>query len=101
MTTKCTVDSPSFRGKFWGSASSCSWRLESGTCFLGIMTLEQEGEFPILGKKEGRVPAGPGAVTVAKEQLVAMNSLQGWETARAVCSSGTVLPSTVFSNVSF
>lgn len=62
-----------------GSASSCSWRLESGTCFAGIIALEQEDEFPISGKKGGSVPAGPGAVTVAKEQLVAMNSVQGRE----------------------
>lgn len=41
------------------------------------------------------MPAGPGAVTVAKEQLVAMNSLQGRETARAMCSS---VIDTVFSN---
>lgn len=39
--------------------------------------------------------AGPGAVIVAKEQLVAMNSLQGWETARAMCPS---VVDTVFSN---
>lgn len=35
-----------------GSASLCSWRLESGTCFVCIMALEQEDEFPMVGRKE-------------------------------------------------
>lgn len=48
------------------------------------MALEQEDEFLISGKKGGSAPAGPGAGTVSKEQLVAMNSLQGRETTRAM-----------------
>lgn len=47
------------------------------------------GWVPHGGKKGGSAPAGPGAVTVAKEQLVAMNSLQGQESARSMWSSGT------------